>query len=222
MIKKGDIMLLITIVERGRGKKLIKFYEEQNIFYTFQCMGIGTASSELLDVLGIGTAEKDITISYSDYNSIRNLFQIIEEETCDFSFGKGLAISLSIQALNSLVIKELLNQNLFIMGEHEMNDSKQCLVLITVNQGNTDEVMNTARQAGAKGGTIIQARWAGPDSGKQIYGMSIQTEKEVIAIVIERERRNTLMEVINKKHGSGTEAGAILCSLEIEDKISLS
>ena len=42
--------------------------------------------------------------------------------------------------------------------EREDNGS---LILVMVNQGYTDEVMNTARAAGARGGTIIRSRFAG-------------------------------------------------------------
>ena len=95
------------------------------------------------------------------------------------------------------------------------------LILITVNQGNTDDVMDTARQAGARGGTVIRARWAGPDDTSQFYGISVQTEKEIIAIVTETEKRNAIMEVINKKHGLTSEAGAVLCSVGIDHMVRL-
>ena len=95
------------------------------------------------------------------------------------------------------------------------------LILVTVNQGNTDDVMDTARQAGARGGTVIRARWAGPDDTSQFYGISIQTEKEIIAIVTETEKRNAIMEIINKKHGLKGEAGAVVCSVGIDHMVRL-
>lgn len=42
------------------------------------------------------------------------------------------------------------------MTEEGMENS---MILVTVNQGFTEEVMETARKAGARGGTIIHARW---------------------------------------------------------------
>ena len=66
------------------------------------------------------------------------------------------------------------------MTEEGMENS---MILVTVNQGFTEEVMETARKAGARGGTIIHARWAGSESVEEFYGITVQQEKEVIAIV---------------------------------------
>lgn len=95
------------------------------------------------------------------------------------------------------------------------------LILVAVNQGHTDEVMDTAREAGARGGTVIRARWAGTEDVSQFYGISIQSEKEIIAIVAAGERRNAIMEMINKKHGLKTEAGAVVCSVGIDHSVRL-
>ena len=76
--------------------------------------------------------------------------------------------------------------------------------------------MDTARQAGARGGTVIRARWAGPEDTSQFYGISLQSEKEIIAIVAAGDLRNAIMEMINKKHGLKTEAAAMVCSVGLE------
>ena len=99
--------------------------------------------------------------------------------------------------------------------------AENSLILIAVNQGHTDEVMATAREAGAHGGTVIRARWAGTEEGGQFYGISLQTEKEIIAIVSSVSGRNAIMEVINKKHGLQTKAGAMICSLGIDRMVKL-
>ena len=97
-----------------------------------------------------------------------------------------------------------------------MQQTENSLILVTVNQGHTDTVMATAREAGAAGGTIIRARWAGTQKEEKLLGISIQEEKEIIAIVAPTETRNIIMETINKKHGLNTEAGAMLCSLGVD------
>ena len=90
------------------------------------------------------------------------------------------------------------------------------LILVMVNQGNTDEVMNTARAAGARGGTIIRSRFMGIEELDGMYESMQEGEKEIIAMVVPTAQRNTIMETINKKHGLKTEAGAVLLSLGID------
>ncbi len=60
-------------------------------------------------------------------------------------------------------------------------EQRSSLILATVNQGFTDEVMDTARKAGARGGTIIRGRWVGEESFQQLSGVARQAEKEIIA-----------------------------------------
>ena len=63
MAKTGAMKLIISFVERGQGNDLARFYSEHNVNFNYRSVGIGTASSDLLDVLGIGSAEKDVIFS---------------------------------------------------------------------------------------------------------------------------------------------------------------
>ncbi len=101
------------------------------------------------------------------------------------------------------------------------NGKTSSMMLVTVNQGFTEEVMDTARKAGARGGTIIHARWAGSESAEEFYGITLQQEKEIIAILSPSEQRKEIMEAINKAHGLKTEARGTVCSLAIEDVVRL-
>ena len=51
----GDIRkikLLVSIVERGMGEKVVGIYRKHNVVINLICLGKGTASSEILDYLG--------------------------------------------------------------------------------------------------------------------------------------------------------------------------
>lgn len=222
MAEKKSIQAILTIAERGMGKLLAKWYTEQGVYFSFQCRGQGTASSELLDVLGIGSPEKDILISLTGCVNAKRLLDKIEDTDMHKNYGNGIVCSVPVTGLNSTVATVLLHEQDGKTGGSSMDEHKEnSLILIAVNQGHTDEVMDTARQAGARGGTIIRARWAGTEEDGQFYGISLQSEKEIIAIVTSKEQRNAIMEVINKKHGLKTEAGAVICSLGIDKMVKL-
>lgn len=220
MAEKKGVKLIVTFAERGKGKALAKLYAEQGVFYSYQCMGRGTASSDLLDVLGVGTAEKDILISYAAKETAARLLRKLDSESQGAVYGKGLVFDIPLTALSSLVATVLLNQQNGTGGIEMSGKTGQSLILIAVNQGHTDAVMDTAREAGARGGTVIRARWAGSEDA-QFYGISVQSEKEIIAIVTSAERRNAIMEMIHKKHGMKTEAGAVICSVGIDHTVRL-
>lgn len=223
MADKNSIKLVVTFAERGRGKALAKLYTQQGVFCSYQCMGRGTASSDLLDVLGVGTTEKDILICMASRENVARLLNRLDNELQGAVYGNGIVFDMPLTGLNSLIATVFLNRQEKGNGGLEMEGkAEHSLILITVNQGHTDDVMDTAREAGAGGGTVIRARWAGPEDTSQFYGISVQTEKEIIAIVAAGDRRNAIMEMVNKKHGLKTEAGAVVCSVGIDHLVRFS
>ena len=98
---------------------------------------------------------------------------------------------------------------------------RHSLILVTVNQGCTDAVMDTARSAGARGGTVIRARWAEAGEIQKLAGITLQAEKEVLAIVATEEDRNAIMEAIDKGHGMRTPDQAMVISLPVDQTARL-
>ena len=103
----------------------------------------------------------------------------------------------------------------------EKKEKRFSLILAAVDQGFTDDVMNTAREAGARGGTILRARWAGGKSVEQFYGITLQSEKEILAIVASEEQMPAIMKAINQKHGLRSEAHGTLCVLPVDEVVRL-
>lgn len=102
------------------------------------------------------------------------------------------------------------------------NQQKSSMILVTVNQGFTDAVMDTARKAGARGGTIIKGRWAGDESFAETNGITtLQAEKEMIFIVVPTEIRNKVMDAVTARHGLRTEAGAMVTAIGVEQLVHL-
>lgn len=224
MDKKKGIKLLVTIVERSQGKAMRALYSKQGVEWHYQSTGLGTASSELLDVLGFGTAERDVLLSFAEEERVKRLLYDLNNDLRGTVQSKGIVFSLSLTGLNSLVAAVLLQEGTGIEeGEKVMQEkSNNSLILVAVNQGHTDKVMETAKKAGARGGTILRAHFNGPEESKQFYGITLQAEKEIIMILATNQTRNLIMESINKEHGVNSEAGALICSMGVEQVVRLS
>ena len=67
------LQLIVTIVERGRGNRVARLYTQHQVFTHMQCEGVGTATSEILDILGIGSSEKDVLISLAPRSTVKGL-----------------------------------------------------------------------------------------------------------------------------------------------------
>lgn len=221
-MNKDSFKLIITIVERGKGKNVLAMYSGHRVQAHLQCAGRGTASSELMDTFGFGTAERDVLISLAPSPDADRLLQRLEDATHAALRAKGIAFSMSLNAMNNLLAAALLNSAAAEEGEEPLMEKKgraMSLILAAVDQGSTDDVMNTAREAGARGGTVLRARWAGGKAIEQFYGIMIQEEKEIIAIVASAERRNAILEAINKNHGLRSDAHGMICSVPL-DKVA--
>lgn len=95
------------------------------------------------------------------------------------------------------------------------------LIIIICNNGSAEDVMQEARAAGARGGTILRARGSADQNTSQFIGITIQPEKEVILIITKEEEKNDIMRSINAKLGVGTEAHAICFSLPVDGLIGV-
>lgn len=91
------------------------------------------------------------------------------------------------------------------------------LVLTIVNRGHADEVMNCARQAGAKGGTVLYAHGAGIHETETFFGISIRPEKELVMILVPEDRRQNIMHAIVQGAGLNTEGKGITFSLPVTE-----
>ena len=84
-----------------------------------------------------------------------------------------------------------------------------------VNAGFSAEVVKIAREAGATGATIINARGS-VAKPKTILGITIDTEKEIVLSVVEKEVAIRIVEAIQEKAGAGTPAHGLCFFLPVE------
>ncbi len=220
----APMQLLLSIVERGTAAKLMRQYEAFKVTQHFQAFGHGTAASHLLDTLGFGTSERDILLSIAPKDTIRQLMYFLKDQGRADLGAKGIACSLDLTALSAIYalgISRLEEMNPE-KGDQLMEQGNQhTLILVAVNYGYTDAVMDTARACGAKGGTVIRARWAGSQTVEKFAGITLQDEKETLAIVASRKEQAHIMEEINRLHGLRSSPQAVVIGLPIDHMAKL-
>lgn len=211
------LVMIVSIIERGNGNKLIKLYDQEQVFTHMRCEGTGTATSEIMDILGLGSSEKDIILSFAPAGTALNLLEKLKDDLHDLCPGRGIAFMVAMEAVTNLLAASIgARTKLEKDREYEDMQEKNSLIMITVNQGFTDEVMSTAKEAGARGGTVVRGRLVMMDEIEQMKGLTLREEKEIILIVVPREIRNSVMEAVNTHQGLQSEAGAVICSLGVE------
>lgn len=213
------IKMLCAITERGYGRELVTWMSHRGLGYQLRFAGQGTASSEMMDILGLGSSDKDIVISLGKQSAVEAVANAYMDNMNSLRRGRGIMMMLSPNALSNVAASILAMQNIQETEvEHEpmKNEHKYSLVLIAVNQGYTDAVMQAARQAGATGGTIVRARLAADDTAEQFHGFNLQSEKEIVMILTADTIKESVMNAVNSEFGLKSEAQGMVLSLPVD------
>ncbi|MBQ6878328.1 MAG: P-II family nitrogen regulator [Oscillospiraceae bacterium] len=91
------------------------------------------------------------------------------------------------------------------------------LIVAILNRGFSGVAMDAARNAGAKGGTVISAHGSGLHEDETFFGISILPEKEIVLILSSEETKPSIMRAIIKRVGIETEGGGIAFSLPVTE-----
>ncbi len=220
MKQMEPMKVLLFITSRGSGRKWIDALKKHHINYHLQLSGKGTASSAMMDILGLENSDKDLIVSFCTVTAAADLAQKMSEGIRNVTALHGVMMILPLAAMNhlSVVMASQETRTGEQKGWERMQKSEHeySLVLVAVNQGYMDQVMQTAKSAGATGGTILRARLADSDHAEQFYGIALQSEREVLAILTPGNTRNSIMEAVNSEFGMRTQAQAILCALPVD------
>ncbi len=213
------IMALLSIVESGKGKKLIKELADMKIRLNFQIVGFGTAPTEMLDIFGLGTNDKDVVVSIGAERNIRDLMTRFGEVFQSHSKYGGIMVVLDVSA-TSRVLNEILNfsgnQNTEKEASNMQNEHHNNLIVISVNEGYSEDVMQVARKAGATGGTVIKGRLADVEQFAEFENVNADEEREILLILAPHAASQRIMGDVNAEFGLTSEANGIIFALPAE------
>ncbi len=218
--------ILVLITNSKLAKKATKLFTDGVIPMHYKLHVMGTASSEMMDILGLGSIDKTLLISvlpkrFAD-EMLRKLRKALKIGTPD----SGIAFTIPISGANNYIVRmlsQLSEETAKAMERKEetMAQLKHVVIASIVNQGYSEEVMNAARAAGASGGSILHSRRVGNEKATEFWGLSVQEEKEIILIIANAENKLVIMQAISDACGIRSDAKGIVVSLPIDAVIGL-
>jgi len=241
-----ELRLIFFIVDWNQANVVSDVFLEEKVRFYFITKGMGTANSEILDLLGIGARDKAVIICLEQQVLVQVLMKEVRKKLRRSSPGAGITFTVPLSAINDpvlLIFKQSIHKNEKIaaeleaaMGQKAAENSGQeskgrsmenmahehDLIVAVVNHGFSDALMNTARGAGASGGTVINARGQGHEGAVKFFGIPVQDEKELIFILSSRDKKVPLMKAICEAHGLNSGAQGIIFSLPVDNVMGLS
>ena len=95
------------------------------------------------------------------------------------------------------------------------------VIFAIVNSGFAEEAMAVAKEQGARGGTIINARGVTRENEAAFFGITIHAEKEILMLVVEKGIRDNILNALYQRMGMGQKAQGIAFSLPVSDAAGL-
>ena len=204
---------IMTVINPEALQKLVDICTELAMPIPIALHGRGTAVQSMRELLGIDSTEKWIVFSVASEEKTKEYMKRLRRTLYIGVPGHGIAWAVPIKSVGGGKTLAYLNDGRQdARYTPDFNFSYELIVAIA-NEGRTDAVMNAARAAGARGGTVIHGKGTGAGSGSRFYNISIADEKEVIMIVSPAEDKSAIMRSIAANAGPDTPAGAIVFSL---------
>ncbi len=224
---------LLCLISNDKEDKIIKpLYDKYNMPFNITTHGEGTASSSLLQYFALEDINKYIYFSLIHEKQKKEILESIRHNLELDKPGEGICFTIPLSGSTKYLLDKLNTEDNMKEEEKKKQKTKKeiskkankihHLIVTIVTEGYSEKVMNTAKNAGAGGGTLINGRSIyQTNSKRQFLGFSIEPEKDVILIVTDEDKKNDIMNAIVKETGLKTEGGGIIFSLPITEAVGL-
>jgi nitrogen regulatory protein PII len=97
------------------------------------------------------------------------------------------------------------------------------LIIVFVEDSQTEEIMDAARQAGATGATIItNARGQGAQKTQTFFGLTLETQRDVLLLLVEEHLSRHILETLGKVGNFDETPGTgIALQIDVEDAVGV-
>ncbi|MCL2110734.1 MAG: P-II family nitrogen regulator [Clostridiales bacterium] len=204
--------LIRCVLNMGDASKALSYAQNYGIRGASVSIGRGTVNSRLLDFFALNEVRKEILTMVVESDLASEALKRIAE---DMNFEKpnhGIAFSYTISEFRGAKnTSEIVRKG----------EGMYKIIYVIVDKGKAEDVLDAAREAGSRGGTIINARGAGIRDIQKVFSFEIEPEKEKVFIITKAEQKDAIVDSI-RKHMQIDEPGkGILYVVDIDEVYGL-
>lgn len=225
--KELTYQLLMLIATPKLADKAAEMFLKSALPIQYRLNAEGTASSEIMDTLGLGSIDKCILLSTVPKAFGKAMLGKLHSELRLDAVNSGIAFTIPLTGANNLLVR-MMTRTAEESGsskngkdDNTMTETKYVLISAVVNRGFSNEVMDAAKAAGAGGGTVMHSRSIGSEEATTFWGLSVQEEKDIVLILADREKKVDIMRSVSEKCGMQSEAKGIVMSLPIDSVMGI-
>ncbi|MDL2327323.1 hypothetical protein LJC64_01490 [Ruminococcaceae bacterium OttesenSCG-928-A11] len=221
--KKSAARVLVLITGVEAAKKAERILHGADVRIQYQSRGAGTATSEMMDYVGLGGTTRVLTWCVVPQPMVPRLMAALDRELRLGKPNTGVAFTLALSGVSNPVmrmldetVREAIRKQMESEVEKMTSSAAYSLILAAVNQGFSEDVMEAGKGAGATGGTVIHARRLGMEDTMKFWGITVQPEKEVVAILAPAAQKMEIMRAIGQRCGMQTPAHGLVLSMPVD------
>ena len=207
---------VLAVVQRAHSDDYAEFFRRRgaNLVYSYLCEG--TAQKKMLNLWGLEKKERHVICCLCGAETANGIMSGLVSEMRIDAPNEGVAVMLPVESIagasNASYEPDAGMDEDFRKRVDEMRYS---LVVTIAEKGCVDMVMDAAREAGARGGTVIHAKGTAGRMAK-FFGLTIAEEKEMVYIVVSKDTEEAIVRAIMEKAGPETDARAVAFALPVE------
>lgn len=205
---------VISVINPNMSARLGSMCAELELPLCIELLGKGTATKSTLDILGLRARDYHVLITVANKEKTAEFIEEARRQLYIDAPGHGIVVATPIKSVGGGKTLSYLNAGSPDNGAPDINFDFE-LILAIANEGYTDLVMDAAREAGARGGTVLHGKGTGSKDAEKFFKVSIASEKEVVMIVARSYKKAAIMKSIINKAGMNTEAKAVVMSLPV-------
>ena len=225
--KKASYRILFLIATPKLVKKAADLFNQEDVPMQYLFHAQGTASSEVMDMLGLDGVDKNILMSMMPKAFAGEMLSKLQKKLHLGMPNTGIAFTLVLSGGSGHIVQLIdslqpeVNRTLLERKETGMAGSEYYMIMAIVNQGFSEEVMNAARPVGASGGTVFHSRRIGSAEAMKFWKISVQEEREVVIILATKDDKQAIMEAIGQQCGMQSKAQGMVMSLPVDGVVGL-
>lgn len=185
--------LLIIIVSRGKGSKILKYAQEKGVQDASCLLGKGTINNKMLQMIEMNDVEKEIILIMVS-TALED--EILQQLNMKFRFDKknqGIAFTLPLAGV--MKIKKDVSAKWRSDSIEQNTALDYAMLLIIVDKGKAESVIKISQDKGYYGGTIIKARGSAGDQNI-LLDMLVEPEKEAVLMLMEKRASDHLASLL--------------------------
>lgn len=187
--KASGFEMIYAIVNNGFGSKVLHTAKESGVTGGTILLGTGTIDNPLLERLALCDIHREIVMMVARREQVH---AALEKLNTTFKFYKknhGIAYSIPVYGICGSSSCQCEQPDEDGGLEERMYQS----IIVIVDKGKAEAVVEAATQAGAKGATILNARGSGIHETSKVFAMEIEPEKEIVMMVTGKETAEAII-----------------------------